>query len=100
MLPLTERAPAFLRRMGAALGLLATATQSGTFALVGGLGVIPEAPLCAARPVAASTPRKPVSEVTSVGITYFAGRSRDGDDAHLAAALTSELAHQLLSARV
>ena len=36
---------------------------------------------------------------TSVGITYFSGRSRDGDDAHLAAAITNELARQLLSAR-
>jgi TolB-like protein len=40
------------------------------------------------------------ADITSVGITYFAGRSRDGDDAHLAAALTRELATQLLSARV
>ncbi|MEO6526823.1 MAG: hypothetical protein ABIP93_09385 [Gemmatimonadaceae bacterium] len=74
--------------------------QSGSFALFGGFAVIPEAPLCAARPVVESTTRKPITEVTSVGITYFAGRSRNGDDAHLAAALTSELAHQLLSARV
>lgn len=39
-------------------------------------------------------------DVTSVGITYFAGRSSRGDDAHLATALTSELARQLLSARI
>src|SRR5215218_7609296 len=39
-------------------------------------------------------------DITSVGITYFAGRSRGGDDAHLAAALTRELAVQLLSARI
>src|SRR3982751_6398819 len=39
------------------------------------------------------------SQVTSIGIAYFAGRSRGGDDAHLAAALTTELANQLLSAR-
>jgi TolB-like protein len=42
----------------------------------------------------------PVSDITSIGILYFAGRSRTGDDAHLAAALTTELANQLLSARV
>jgi TolB-like protein len=40
------------------------------------------------------------ADITSVGITYFAGRSREGDDAHLASALTNELAMQLLSARV
>jgi hypothetical protein len=40
------------------------------------------------------------ARLTSVGITYFAGRSRSGDDAHLAAALTTEVAAQLLSARV
>jgi len=40
------------------------------------------------------------SDITSVGITYFAGRSRTGDDAHIAAALTQEVATQLLSARV
>jgi len=40
------------------------------------------------------------SDITSVGITYFAGRSRTGDDAHIAAALTTEVATQLLSARV
>jgi TolB-like protein len=46
------------------------------------------------RKVAAS-----LQDVGSIGIAYFAGRSRDGDDAHLAAALTTELANQLLSAR-
>jgi hypothetical protein len=40
-----------------------------------------------------------LQDVGSIGIAYFAGRSRDGDDAHLAAALTTELANQLLSAR-
>jgi TolB-like protein len=40
-----------------------------------------------------------LGEVSSIGVAYFAGRSRDGDDAHLAAALTTELATQLLSAR-
>jgi TolB-like protein len=40
-----------------------------------------------------------LGEANSIGIAYFAGRSRGGDDAHLAAALTNELASQLLSAR-
>jgi TolB-like protein len=51
---------------------------------------------------APEVPRKSVASlqnVGSIGIAYFAGRSRDGDDAHLAAALTTELANQLLSAR-
>jgi TolB-like protein len=53
------------------------------------------------RPVP-TIPRKTAAslqDVGSIGIAYFAGRSRDGDDAHLAAALTTELANQLLSAR-
>lgn len=37
--------------------------------------------------------------IMTVGISIFAGRRRGADDAHLAAALTSELARQLLSAR-
>ena len=40
-----------------------------------------------------------LGEANSIGVAYFAGRSRNGDDAHLAAALTTELASQLLSAR-
>ena len=40
-----------------------------------------------------------LGDVGSIGVAYFAGRSRGGDDAHLAAALTTELASQLLSAR-
>ena len=40
-----------------------------------------------------------LDEISSIGVAYFAGRSRGGDDAHLAAALTTELATQLLSAR-
>jgi hypothetical protein len=51
---------------------------------------------------AATSARRPVpslGEVSSIGVAYFAGRSRGGDDAHLAAALTTELATQLLSAR-
>jgi len=40
-----------------------------------------------------------LGEVNSIGVAYFAGKSRGGNDAHLAAALTTELASQLLSAR-
>ena len=40
-----------------------------------------------------------LGEVNSIGVAYFAGRSRGGNDEHLAAALTTELASQLLSAR-
>jgi hypothetical protein len=40
-----------------------------------------------------------LGDVNSIGVAYFAGRSKGGDDAHLAAALTTELANQLLSAR-
>ncbi|MDB4881362.1 MAG: transcriptional regulator [Gemmatimonadetes bacterium] len=39
------------------------------------------------------------TDVTSIGIAFVAGRSGRSDDAHLAAALTSELTRQLLSAR-
>ncbi|MEO6528483.1 MAG: hypothetical protein ABIP93_17835 [Gemmatimonadaceae bacterium] len=39
-----------------------------------------------------------VGAVTNVGVTYFAGRSASGDDAHLAAALTNEVASQLRAA--
>lgn len=55
---------------------------------------------CAAPGVVRRVSRAPSTDITSVGITYFAGRSRGGDDAHLAAALTTELAVQLLSARM
>src|SRR5947209_1124460 len=55
---------------------------------------------CSATPFARRVDRVADSDITSVGITYFAGRSRTGDDAHIAAALTQEVATQLLSARV
>ena len=55
---------------------------------------------CDATPFARRVERVTNSDITSVGITYFAGRSRTGDDAHIAAALTTEVATQLLSARV
>lgn len=55
---------------------------------------------CNAGIVARPVGRVTSSDVTSVGITYFAGRSRTGDDAHIAAALTQEVATQLLSARI
>jgi len=56
--------------------------------------------LCETRSVPRFTTSASRNEITSVGITYFAGRSRTGDDAYLAAALTTEIARQLLSARV
>jgi TolB-like protein len=55
---------------------------------------------CSAPSVVRGAARLANADLTSVGITYFAGRSRGGDDAHLAAALTKELANQLLSARI
>jgi TolB-like protein len=55
---------------------------------------------CSSTTVARRVDRVSNSDITSVGITYFAGRSRTGDDAHIAAALTQEVATQLLSARV
>jgi TolB-like protein len=55
---------------------------------------------CSAPSIARRSTRLANEDLTSVGITYFAGRSRGGDDAHLAAALTKELANQLLSARI
>ena len=55
---------------------------------------------CSAPSVVRRASRLANADLTSLGITYFAGRSRGGDDAHLAAALTKELANQLLSARI
>jgi TolB-like protein len=55
---------------------------------------------CSSTTFARHVDRVANSDITSVGITYFAGRSRTGDDAHIAAALTQEVATQLLSARV
>ena len=55
---------------------------------------------CSTAPLIRRVSRATNGDITTVGITYFAGRSRDGDDAHLAAALTRELATQLLSARM
>ena len=55
--------------------------------------------MCAPATTSARRPVASLGEVNSIGVAYFAGRSRGGDDAHLAAALTTELATQLLSAR-
>ena len=59
-----------------------------------------DAPICPSTTIAVAGAATGSANITSVGITYFAGRSRTGDDAHLAQALTNELARQLLSARV
>jgi len=55
--------------------------------------------VCQPSPEPARRQLASLGEVNSIGVAYFAGRSRGGDDAHLAAALTTELANQLLSAR-
>jgi TolB-like protein len=57
------------------------------------------ATVCRPAPIGPRRQIASLSDVGSIGIAYFAGRSRSGDDAHLAAALTTELATQLLSAR-
>jgi TolB-like protein len=74
--------------------------QSSAFTFMPDRVQQPYEPFCATSTVARSRPVTSRGEITSVGITYFAGRSRTGDDAHLATALTTELARQLLSARV
>jgi len=84
-----------------ALALVAVAATRGAAARpTGG----PQRDSAAARvcsPATTSARRLAASlgEVSSIGVAYFAGRSRGGDDGHLAAALTTELATQLLSAR-
>jgi TolB-like protein len=55
--------------------------------------------VCRTSPAPARRQLTSLGEVNSIGVAYFAGRSRGGDDEHLAAALTTELANQLLSAR-
>jgi TolB-like protein len=51
---------------------------------------------------AIAAPRLPgtLAAPTSVGVLHFVGRSRNGDDAHLAAALTAEVAEHLRGARL
>ena len=83
---------------GGTLGALAlvavAATQGAAAQRAPGLARVCTPPTAGVRRPLAS-----LGEVTSIGVAYFAGRSRGGDDAHLAAALTTELATQLLSAR-
>jgi hypothetical protein len=55
--------------------------------------------VCRSVPEPARRQLASLGDVNSIGVAYFAGRSKGGDDAHLAAALTTELANQLLSAR-
>jgi len=100
----TSRRPFGLALVGGALGafaLVATVTRDGSAARPAEL---PQGNLLLERPC--TPPAIPVrravgslGDVNSIGVAYFAGRSRGGDDAHLAAALTTELANQLLSAR-
>lgn len=54
-------------------------------------------------PSAASATPRPAGSLgtpTSVGVFHFVGRSRSGNDAHLAAALTAEVAEHLRGARL
>jgi len=84
-----------------ALGLVAIGANQGAAALPPSRwqGEVPLGPVCAPASNAARRTLASLGEVSSIGVAYFAGRSRSGDDAHLAAALTTELATQLLSAR-
>jgi tetratricopeptide (TPR) repeat protein len=89
-----------LRVVEAVLGLALFPGLATAHPLVsGGLGTLRAAPVCATT-TAVVGPAAARGDIMSVGITYFAGRSRSGDDDHLAAALTSEVASQLLSARM
>jgi hypothetical protein len=93
-------APSRLALYGGLLGALAVVTVAAR----GGDASPLERPQQTRAPricAPAVTPVRQASlhDVSSIGVAYFAGRSRDGDDAHLAAALTTELATQLLSAR-
>jgi hypothetical protein len=79
------------------LALCPGLARAHTFADASGQATAPQ--ICATTTPVAS-PASATTDVMSMGITYFAGRSRTGDDDHLAAALTTELARQLLSARL
>jgi TolB-like protein len=82
-------------------GLLLTATMPAVARAVGRpRPTQTSADFCGGSSYARKASRVTSTDITSVGITYFAGRSRSGDDAHLASALTNEVATQLLSARV
>jgi TolB-like protein len=89
--------------VGGAIGALVGVIGASATALAGAVGPDqhgePSFAVCRPTVVPVRRLASESSEVTSIGIAYFAGRSRGGDDAHLAAALTTELANQLLSAR-
>jgi TolB-like protein len=84
-----------------ALALVAVAATQGAAAraTVGPQREPQVARVCSPATAPARRPSASLGEVSSIGVAYFAGRSRGGDDGHLAAALTTELATQLLSAR-
>jgi TolB-like protein len=84
-----------------ALALVALAATQGAAARpTGGPQREPQvARVCSPATAPARRLAASLGDVNSIGVAYFAGRSRGGDDGHLAAALTTELATQLLSAR-
>ncbi|MEO6526252.1 MAG: tetratricopeptide repeat protein [Gemmatimonadaceae bacterium] len=90
------RRPAF--GLAACLLLAGARPVAGQGAAAARQGRVAAPPVCATATVASRATGG--TDITSVGISYFAGRSRDRDDAHLASALTTEIAHQLLSARI
>src|SRR4051812_33772527 len=83
-----------LHHVGRPLCILGCVSQGGAFVLLGGTLPGPAPSTCGAeRSLSAAAPTARLG--TRIGVTYFAGRSKSGDDAHLAAALTRELAGQL-----
>ena len=87
--------------MVCAVALVALGARDGEAARPGARsqGNLPMGRACTPLTIAVRRPVGSLSEVSSIGVAYFAGRSRGGNDAHLAAALTTELVTQLLSAR-
>ena len=82
------------------MGLVAGSAAASPAHTVGRLTAAAHQPgVCRTIPEPARRTLTSLGDVNSIGVAYFAGRSRNGDDAHLAAALTTELANQLLSAR-
>jgi TolB-like protein len=94
-------APILLSGTLGALALAAVVANQGAAALPADRwqGDVPLGRVCAPPAIPVRQKLASLGEVSSIGVAYFAGRSRGGDDAHLAAALTTELATQLLSAR-
>jgi TolB-like protein len=81
------------------MGLVAADSVASPVLSVGSPAAAYQTSVCRPLPELARRQLTSLGDVNSIGVAYFAGRSRGGDDAHLAAALTTELANQLLSAR-